>query len=82
MDLVIDANIVVSFLIKPYIVLDILTKNDLNLFAPQYLFEEIDEKLHMIINKKKVSQEKLDYLLNYLKEQIKIVPRDVFEIYL
>jgi predicted nucleic acid-binding protein len=82
MDLVIDANIVVAFLIKPYIVLDILTKNDLNLFAPQYLFEEIDEKIHIITNKKNISQEKINYLLNYLKKQIKIVPKDVFELYL
>ena len=43
MDLVIDANIFFSILIRKGKSEDILFQEDLHLFAPEFLFEEFDK---------------------------------------
>ena len=43
MDVVVDANIVISALIKRSYTLELMFNDDLRLFSPEFLIEEISE---------------------------------------
>lgn len=83
MQLVIYANIIISALInfngktRALIFLD-----ELELSAPEFLISEIEEHKEEIIEKTKISQEKLTIALNLIFSRVKLVPFEDFSQYL
>ena len=49
MDLVIDANILFSILIKSGKTEELLFKEDIHLFAPEFIFEEFEKYKNLIV---------------------------------
>ena len=73
MDLVIDANVLFSILIKKGKTEDLLFQEDLHIFAPEFLFEEFEKYRDLILVKTQRSSKEFDKLLNLLRERIKTV---------
>ena len=76
MKLVIDANILFSALIKDSFTVDIIVRDDIELFAPEFLFDEFLQHKEDILRKARKTTEELHRLLNSIKELIKIILED------
>lgn len=79
MDLVVDANILFAALIKESITKRIILRNDLKLYAPEYLFEEFEKYKGLIKQKTKRSDKEFNQLLRILKTRIIIIPQKNFK---
>ena len=79
MDLVIDANILFSLLIKKGKTEELLFKDTIHLFAPEFLFDEFEKYRELIKNKTKRNDKDFDRLMRILRERIKIVPNEETE---
>jgi len=79
MDLVIDANILFSILIKEGKTEELLFEEDLHIFAPEFIFEEFEKYSSLIMEKTKRSKEELSKLMEILKKHIKIIPNEETE---
>jgi len=71
MDLVIDANILFSAFIKQGKTIEILLNPLLNLYAPVYIFEEIEEHRNEILEKTNRTEKELNELLSDIFEHYK-----------
>ena len=79
MELVIDANEVISALISFFgKTAEIIFSDKLELFAPEYLLEEINKYNGEILQKSKLSKEELDMLLSLIFLHIELVPFSEF----
>ncbi len=79
MDLVVDANILFSALIKRGKTEEIIFEEDLHLFAPEFIFEEFDKYKSSILNKTERTNEEFEELMEILKKKIKTVPNEETE---
>lgn len=79
MDLVIDANILFSVLIKRGVTEKLLFEEDLHIFAPEFLFEEFEKYNDLILSKTDRTKEEFNKLINILKRRIKIIPNEETE---
>ncbi|MFA5797760.1 MAG: PIN domain-containing protein [Candidatus Woesearchaeota archaeon] len=79
MDLVIDANVLFSVLIKRGKTEELILHEDIQLFAPEFIFEEFDKYTKLIIEKTERSKEELDEILDVLKKKIKTIPNEETE---
>jgi predicted nucleic acid-binding protein len=82
MKLVVDANILISAMIKRSKTLELLFDDAFDLFVPEYLFEEIENHLGYISKKSGLSKNELTLLFDSLKLQLTIVPSEEFRSYL
>ena len=82
MDLVVDANILFSVLIYSGKTEEIIFKEDIHLFAPEFLFDEFQKYKELILNKTKRESQEFDKLLTILKKRIKTMPNEETERYL
>lgn len=82
MDLVIDANILFSVLIKKGKTEELLFEGGLHLFAPEFIFEEFDKYKDLILDKTERSREEFDELINIFKKRIKIIPNKETEMFI
>lgn len=73
MDVVIDANILFAVLIAQGKNEELLFQEDMHVFAPEFLFEELERYISVILNKTKRTEEELDTLLLILKKRIKTI---------
>ncbi|MBS3163611.1 hypothetical protein J4427_02885 [Candidatus Woesearchaeota archaeon] len=80
MDLVIDANILFSILIKYENNEDLLFQEDLHIFAPEFLFEEFEKYKSLILEKTEREEKDFDKFLGILKKKIKIIPNEEIEL--
>ncbi|MBU0460016.1 MAG: PIN domain-containing protein [Nanoarchaeota archaeon] len=78
MQVVIDANIIIAMLIKPGKSIDIFFREELEIFAPELLFKELENNKAIIVKKSKISEKEINQLLTILKQKILIVPEDEF----
>ena len=78
MQIVIDANIIMAMLIKPGKPIDVLFLEELEIFAPELLFEELENNKAEILRKSSLSAEEIDTLFSILKGKITIVPNEDF----
>lgn len=78
MQLIIDANPVISMLIHPGKPIDLLLVQELELVAPALLFEEIDRNKPEIIRKSALREEEVEKFISILKKRIKIIPEEDF----
>ena len=81
MQIVVDANPIISLLIHPGSVAELLFLDELQLFAPQLLFDEIERNKDEIIVKSRLDAEEINQFLDIMKRQIKIIPERVFVSY-
>jgi len=79
MDLVIDANVLFSVLIKHSVTEKLLFEEDLHFFAPEFLFEEFEKYNDLILKKTERTKEEFNKLLNILKQKIKVIPNEETE---
>ncbi|MBW2975011.1 PIN domain-containing protein [Candidatus Woesearchaeota archaeon] len=80
MELVIDANIVVSALIaafgKTY---DLIFNDRIRLFSTEFLFDEFEEHKEEILAKSGLSEEDLDLFLSLISAEIEFMPYSDFK---
>jgi len=74
MDLVIDANILFAALIKENITSDLLFKNNLHLYAPEFIFAEFEKYRELIKEKTERTDEDFSKLLELFERRITLVP--------
>lgn len=73
MKLVIDSNILFTFFWKNSILRDILSKKNIQLYAPEYALEEIDKYKEEIRRKTKITQEEFKEIKAELKIRIQFI---------
>lgn len=76
MDLVIDANVLFSILIKTGKTEELFFEEDLHLFAPEFLFEEFEKYKELILEKTERTKEEFSRLITILKKRIKTIPNE------
>jgi len=76
MDLVIDANVLFSVLIKRGRTEELLFNEDIHIFAPEFIFEEFNKYTELILKKTERSKEELNALLDIIKKRIKTIPNE------
>ena len=74
MDLVIDANILFSVLIKDSFACNLLFSGSLHLFTPEYILTELEKHKEELLKKTEKTEEEFLRLLEVLKRRIVIVP--------
>ena len=84
--LVVDANVVFSALIREGSTLRLLEFNSIfkiiELVAPEFLWDEIEEHKEEIIKKSKLSEEELEKVLGFIMSEIKAIPEEYFSEFL
>lgn len=76
MELIIDANILMSALISTQgSTFDLIFNNKIKLFAPEYLFEEIDKYKQVIIEKSGLLESDLDLFISLVLLRIELIPK-------
>jgi len=76
MELVVDANILFSALIKNDYTYKKLFDEKLNLYTPQAVFEEFEKHKNLLLTKTKRTTQEFYTALNILKKRIKIIPSE------
>lgn len=79
MDLVIDANILFSILIKKGKTEELLFKDTIHLFAPEFLLDEFEKYRTYIKKKTKRTDKDFDRLMRILSERINFIPNEETE---
>ncbi len=74
MDLVIDANVLFSALIKDSFSYNILFSGKFHLFTPEYIFTELEKHKEEILEKTERTTEEFFRLVEILKRRISIIP--------
>ena len=74
MDLVIDANVLFSALIKDSFAYNLLFSDTLHIFTPEYIFTELEKHKEEILKKTERTEEEFFRVLETLKRIIIIVP--------
>ena len=82
MDLVIDANILFSVLIKKGKTEEIIFEEDLHLFAPEFIFEEFSKYEGLIRDKTERNKGEFERLMDILKKRIKTICNEETEMYI
>ena len=77
MKLVVDANILFASMIKENLTAELLLSDKLNLFAPEFLFDEFKKYKEYILEKTNRSKADFEQFLDILMEVIEIVPKEM-----
>ena|SRR3989338_5686200 len=80
--LIIDASVIFSLLLGSKRVRKILDSDAVELLAPEYLFDEIDEHKDRIKKLSKLSSKNIEELIELLKSKVKTVPKEEFDMFL
>jgi len=79
MELIIDANVLMSALVATKgFTYDLIFNDKIRLFAPEYLLEEFEEHKHEIIEKSGLSEEELQLFLSLISTRIDFIPNKEF----
>ena len=74
MDLIIDANVLFSALIKDSFAYTLLFSDAFHLFTPEYIFIELEKHKEEILKKTERTEEEFFRLIEIIKRRIVIVP--------
>jgi len=80
--LVIDANVVVSALIKKGFTFELivaLRKSEVKLVSPDFLWDEVEKRKGKILKYSKLGEIELNFLIRFLSKRIEIVPKEEYE---
>lgn len=81
MELVIDANVVISALISMNgKTRDLFFLGEFSLFAPEYLLEEVEKYKTEIIKKSNLDEESFKLAISLIFSKIKLIPFSEFEL--
>lgn len=78
MQVIIDANVIFAMLIKPNKPVDLFFDHRLSIYAPQLLFEELENNKEEIIQKSKLTLDQFEWLYLILKHNINVIAEDEF----
>ncbi len=78
MELVIDANVLFSALIKNNLTAELIFKEELKLNAPDFFIEEFMKYEDLILKKTHMTREKYIEILHCLKDIITTIPEEEF----
>ena len=76
MNIVVDANILFSALLKHGVTAEILLRTDVALFAPEFIFEEFNIYKEELLSKTSRTDDDFFTFLTILKRRISILPYD------
>ncbi|MEK6968346.1 MAG: PIN domain-containing protein [Nanoarchaeota archaeon] len=79
MKFIIDANIVIAMLLKPGKTAELFFLDGMELYAPNLLFEELDQKKEVIVGRSSISEIELKKFFKILQEKINVIPEDEFK---
>ena len=82
MNLVVDANILFASLIKKDMTSDILFDNNINLYAPEFIFSEFEKYKDYIKNKTERTDEEFNELMDLFERKVSLVPLEEIKPYL
>lgn len=74
MEIIIDANILFSALIKNGITVELIVDERLKLFAPEFIFEEFLKYEQLILSKTERSDSEFQEFMTILKKRIATIP--------
>lgn len=78
MDLVVDANVLFSAAIKDSATAALIVHDDLELFAPEYLFDEFERYRETILERTHRNSQDFTQFVGILRRRISVVPRERF----
>ena len=78
MQVIVDANVLISILIKPGKPVDLLLIEELDFASPELLFEEIENNKELIIQKSGLSKEEIGRFIEVFRRKITVVPEEEF----
>ena len=82
MELIVDANVLMSALIstegKTY---DLILNGTIKLFSPEFLLEEVEEHKKEILSKSGLSDSDFELFLSLISSQIEFIPHTEFKKY-
>lgn len=80
MELIIDANVLISALVTTRgFTYDLIFRDDIKLFSPEYILEEFQEHKKEIIGKSCLSEEDLQLFLSLISVRINLIEKQKFE---
>ncbi len=79
MQLVVDANILFSALIKDSVTSDLIVDNSLNLVSVEFIFEEFGKYKSLIKEKTERTEEEFDRFMEIILKKITLVPYEEFK---
>lgn len=79
MNLVVDANIIFSSLIKEGKTAELIFHISFRFFTPEFVLEEIKKHKQEILQKTKRSNKELEEILVLLQQVIGIIPKEEFQ---
>lgn len=82
MDLIIDANILFSVIIKSGKTEEIMFKTDMRLFAPEFIFEEFHKYKDLLLEKTERTDDEYERLVSILARRIYTVPNEGLKEYI
>jgi len=82
MDLVVDANVLFSILIKSGKTEEIMLETELHLFCPEFIFEEFEKYKDEILEKTKRTEKEYKDVFEIIKVKIKTIPNEETEKYM
>ena len=78
MELVVDANVLFSALIRNSITADILFDDRLRLYSPEFIITEFMKYEDLILKKTKRTKEEFVQFMHQLKERITVLPEEEY----
>ena len=78
MELVVDANVLFSGLIKNSITTELLFDKSLNLFSPDFVIEEFSRYRSFLLEKSSKTEEQFIQIQHMLNEVINIIPKEEY----
>jgi len=82
MKLVVDANILFSALIKDSLTAEIISNGKIELFAPEFLFQEFEKYSGIILRKTSRTRKDFSKAVEAIKETLTIIPQEDFQEYI
>ena len=79
MQIVIDANVIMAMLIKPGKPIELLFKEELEIFAPELILKEIERNKYVIKEKTSFDEVEIDKEFFIIKKRVKIIPEEEFK---
>ncbi len=82
MDLIVDANIIFSALIRQGVTAKLLFVDDLHLYAPEFLLAEVQKHYNYLSKKTHRKKEEFESIYSIFKKRIIFIPEDYLKSYL
>ena len=82
MNLIVDANIIFSSLIKDGKTIELLSHFSLNLYSPEFVLQEIEKHKTEILKKTKKTEKEFNDVFSFIKKIISIIPKEEFNGYI